>query len=50
MITPERWDVRWAGIYGDLRADGYPQDLAAEIADRDCAEQFGPRPPEEAAG
>lgn len=46
----QRWDVRWAEIYDDLCADGYPGDAAAEIADRECVEQFGPRPPEEAMG
>lgn len=51
VVTPAEWDTRWHVIFTDLmgqetggdQADGF---AAALVADRECAEQFGPRPQE----
>jgi hypothetical protein len=50
-VTGEEWDTRWWVIFEDILPAG-ANDVdrfgAALIADRECGEQFGPRP-EEAA-
>lgn len=43
-MTSEQWDTHWRRICQDLCADGKHIDVAVEIADRETAEQFGPRP------
>lgn len=42
-MTGEEWDTHWWVIYDQL-VDEVDDDEAARIADRECPEQFGPRP------
>ena len=46
-MTGEEWDTREWVIKQDLLQQGYPEDEAREIAEFECTEQFGERPPEE---
>lgn len=45
-MTGEEWDVRWWDIFNDLVWEQGHREAkeTAEIADRETAEQFGPRP------
>lgn len=46
-MTGEEWDTRWWVIYNDLVwGDRELQEgpEARAVADRECAEQFGPHP------
>ena len=47
-MTVEEWDTRWYSIFEDLvQQQGVRDGSAFETADRECVEQFGPRPEEE---
>lgn len=48
-MTGEEWDTHWYQIWSEATPLGYSDDAAAELADQECAEQFGPRPAEETA-
>ncbi len=47
-MTAEEWDTHWYRIKEDAIYEGADEEVAERIADRETAEQFGPRP-EEAA-
>jgi len=49
MITTEQWDTHWEQIRQDAVNAGALPTEAEAIADTETAEQFGPRPTEEAS-
>jgi hypothetical protein len=49
-VTGEDWDTHWHRIREDALSAGHTRDEAAEIADRETAEQFGPQPEETTRG
>lgn len=43
-MTGEEWDTHWYRIYSEATPIASTDAEAAELADRECAEQFGERP------
>lgn len=46
-MTPDEWDEHWYRIREDHLDHGVPKPVAGQRADKETAEQFGPRPPEQ---
>lgn len=45
-MTAEEWDTHWYPIKEDALTTGVGERAAETVADRETAEQFGPRPGE----